>query len=872
MAGDVEADGVAASDEELQERTEELVSRRGPQSYEEGTRLWMVSTVQKRGMALAEVYRVQPTEGGTVVYLRAVEAVNGVREPFQKRGASASAAAAGAASGDVEADGVAASDEELQERTEELVSRRGPQSYEEGTRLWMVSTVQKRGMALAEVYRVQPTEGGTVVYLRAVEAVNGVREPFQKVVPHNQTHTPPHQQQASDGDGRLFRRIHRVGGAAVSSDETNTEAQHFCKAVCVGDGNKRLRVVGSPAGAGDGGGAVEDSNREQQQRIDTICSLVMECLPLHVLVPLSQRLAKSTKQMWEQAAPSHTRLFIDCATKGDEHCWRSPTEGRTFWQKIPLDDVKRMAARLTGLTHITLCHPEDHPMWCGDVLVTIIETTAAPPAPTQPPPATDQPGTQGEAPQRPSEVRQSASRLETIAFEEVRMSEAEGCELERDDLPLPPPLTEAPTLPSLKAITGAVHQHGDLADRGWLMPSVETVEQKGWRVRKLGRFVSSSRSLQHVGGRWLGERWASVFEHIPEAAAGQPGPLSQLQSIGDVLTSRGCHKSLTELHVQMPPLGDHTAIDSLLAVDSLVKECCTPDARITVMSTPGAFELSEQHRFDLSLFNADRFPSHPSRFFQMAIQTLVRQARQITYTISQHDLTHPIDSLSQAAIDIAKTLTFDNVQSVCVFKAYGFDPAPGAPSPHPAIIEYLQPFPRARELEVTSAVGGPAGQLLAEKMRREVVRVEFGRGVRAEDRRAVLEAMGAEREVGTVDVGLRGPSVSLTEGPLDGWRSDSFPSIGHIDMGLSLPDELEPSAAAERIRDGISSIVGGVRGLERLTVDVCASGAFRASIRQLLPTGTEVGDNFTIDTGTAWLCVESIQHDTTASYRSTHTP
>ncbi|CEM31312.1 unnamed protein product [Vitrella brassicaformis CCMP3155] len=747
-----------------------------------------------------------------------------------KRGASA--AAAGAGSG-VE-DGVAASDEEVQERTKELASRRGPQSYEEGTRLWMVSTVQKRGMALAEVYLVQPTEGGTVVYLRAVEAVNGVREPFQKVVPHNQTHTPPHQQQGSDGDGRLFRCIHRVGGA-VSSGETNREGQHS-KAVCVGDGNKRARVVDSPAGAGSGGASVVEDGAaagdgEQQQRIETICSLVMECLPLHVLVPLSQRLAKSTRQMWAKAAPSHTRLFMDCA-KGDEHCWRSPTEGRTFWQKIPLDLVKRMAARLTGLTHITLCHPrqyrpEHHPMWCGDVLVTIIETTAAPPAPTQPPPDTDHPDTQGDAPatQRPSEVRPSASRLETIAFEEVRMSAAEGRQLRRQRPPLPPRLTEPPTLPSLKAVAGAVRQHGELANRGWRMPSLETVEQTGWGPDELGSFISSSRCLQRVGGYLVGEQWASLFEHIPKAEKGQQGPLSQLQSIGliehrdgqtheeyqggveqlkDVLTSRGCRKSLKELDVQIPPLGDHTAIDSLLAVDSLVKECCTPNANITVTSTPGAWELSEQHRFDLSLFNADKFPSHPSRFYKMAIQTLVRQAAQISYTISQHSLTHPVDSPSQAAIDIAKTLTFDNVESVCVFNAHGFVPPPGAPSPQPTIINHLQQFPRSRQLyysrssmEINSALGGAAGRLLAQKMPREVELVEFNSAVRAEDCRAVLGAMGAEREVGTVDVGHRGPSVSLTGGALDGWGSDSFPSMGRIDMGLSLPDELEPSGAVE---------------------------------------------------------------------------
>ena len=68
--------------------------------------------------------------------------------------------------------------------------------------MWMLSTVAKRGMALAEVYLVQPTEGGTMVHLRAVEAVNGVRELFQKVVPHNQTHTPYQQQVRTSADTR----------------------------------------------------------------------------------------------------------------------------------------------------------------------------------------------------------------------------------------------------------------------------------------------------------------------------------------------------------------------------------------------------------------------------------------------------------------------------------------------------------------------------------------------------------------------------------------------------------------------------------------------------------------------------------------------
>ncbi|CEM24574.1 unnamed protein product [Vitrella brassicaformis CCMP3155] len=736
-----------------------------------------------------------------------------------------------------------------QPQTPQVVSRRGPQCYEKGTRVWMVSTVAKRGMALAEVYRVQPTEGGTVVYLRAVEAVNGVREPFQKVVPHNQTHTPYQQQ------------------------------------VCVGDGNKRARVVGNPAGGGCNG--VENSaaagNREQQQRIETICSLVMECLPLHVLIPLSQRLAKNTKQMWEQAAPSHTRLFIDCATKDDEHCWRSPTEGRSFWQKIPLDLVKRMAARLTGLTHIALCHPEDHPMWCSDVLVTIIETTAAPPAPTQPPPNPDQPDRQRDAPapQRPSEVRQSASRLETIAFEKVRPSAAAEREVERRRPPLPPPLTEPSTLPSLKAVTGAVWQYGKLANRGWLMPSLQTVEQERWRSEELGRFISSSRCLRHVSGDLRGEQWASVFEHIPEAAAGQPGPLSQLQSIGTIqlagdvnealaavdrlqaaLTSRGCRRSLTQLVVDMSfsvrtnhnIRGLSKQIDSrvlplLESVESLHKSCCRPDANVV-------FEAQRLESFDLSLFYSDDFPPNPSPL--NAIQAVARKATEINYTISQHDLTHPVDSPSQAAIDITKTLTFDRARYVAILNAPGFVPPPDTPSPHPAIIEQLQPFPKAKELDTGGAVSSAAGRLLAEKMPSKMEMVWFSLDVSPQERRRVLEGLGAEREVGTVEVGLLRQkqgfqhSISLTEGALEGWSSDSFPSIGELKLGVRVPNDLQPSAAAQLIRDGISSIVGG-GGLRCLMVNVRGSEALRAAVRQLLPTGTEVGTNFSIDTSeTRW--------------------
>jgi len=132
----------------------------------------------------------------------------------------------------------------------------------------------------------------------------------------------------------------------------------------------------------------------------------------------------------------------------------------------------------------------------------------------------------------------------------------------------------------------------------------------------------------------------------------------------------------------------------------------------------------------------------------------------------------------QAAIDIAKTLTFD-MELVSVHNAPDFVPLPNPPSPHTTIIDHLQPFPSARLLYIRSALGGDAGRLVAQMMPTRVKVVSFGRRVSAADRRSVLEALGAEREVGTVGVGWPPPrAVSLADGALDGRVSDSFPSIG----------------------------------------------------------------------------------------------
>jgi len=136
----------------------------------------------------------------------------------------------------------------------------------------------------------------------------------------------------------------------------------------------------------------------------------------------------------------------------------------------------------------------------------------------------------------------------------------------------------------------------------------------------------------------------------------------------------------------------------------------------------------------------------------------------------------------------------------------------------------------------------------------------------------VLEALGSLREVEEVELCSDRGWLALAKGPLDGWASDSFPSIHNINIALAVLEDLEPAAAAERIPDGISSIVGGVRGLVRLTVDVFGpwgadqsdEEAFKLAIQQLLLDGTRIGDNFTISNIDKCTCM-GLHHQVTAS-------
>ncbi|CEL93421.1 unnamed protein product [Vitrella brassicaformis CCMP3155] len=528
--------------------------------------------------------------------------------------------------------------------------------------------------------------------------------------------------------------------------------------------------------------------------------------------------AQSSPSLIHTAAlHQQTLIAIDSSTDAD----------RQFWESMTPEEAFQLGKRLPNLTALRMVQPRSDRLWGLDRMICVVEGHAA---------------GRWEACEKEGQHHIAKGSLETIHFTPTSSTSS----VKQPRPPIAPSFAPPPTLHALRTVTGVARQHRVLADRSWHMPALEYVDQEGWDAETLGRFISSSSSLKEVGGRrrsW--EEWAGLFENLPIAFDGQPGPLRHLQTIGGigsgrggtldqyrqgarglqaVLTSRGCHKALTRLDVRIPPFQDHDSLSALLAVDGFISTCCvSPDVPLNVQVTrPGSFELS--------LFYADAFPPRPSPFIKTAIQEAARQARYVTYTISQHDITHPVYSPSQTAVEIAKTLSFDKAKEVYVSSAYGFVlPPPGTPSPIPAVINDMQPFPVAEELHIRSAFGGALGRLLGQKMPKMPMRVQvvwFAAAVSAEDRIAVLEALGEEREVDSVAVGDEEEPVSLTQGgAFDGWRSQGLPSLRSVDMYLLVPHDLEDAVAAELIRDGLSTILtAGLRGLRRVELHLQTIG------------------------------------------------
>ncbi|CEL93429.1 unnamed protein product [Vitrella brassicaformis CCMP3155] len=335
----------------------------------------------------------------------------------------------------------------------------------------------------------------------------------------------------------------------------------------------------------------------------------------------------SPSPIYAAALHQQTHINIDCTTDADRHFWESMTPLEAF----------QLGKRLPNLTALSLVQPQSDRLWCLDSMISIVEGHA---------------DGRREACVKEGQHHTAKGSLETIDFTTTPISTSSTTSSVKQHRPPIPPSFAAPrpTLHALRAITGVVQQHSVLVHTCWKMPPLEYVDQEGWDADELGRFIRSSSSVKEVGGcRWTWGEWATFLEHFPVAPAGQPGPLRHLQTIGmivrergrdtnekqlagvrrlqDVLTSRGCRKSLTRLDVQIRSFESHDSLSALLAVDDLINNCCvSPDVPISVRSS-GSY-------FDMSLFYADSFPPRPSPFIRTAIQEAARQAKMVFYTIS----------------------------------------------------------------------------------------------------------------------------------------------------------------------------------------------------------------------------------------------
>ncbi|CEM26342.1 unnamed protein product [Vitrella brassicaformis CCMP3155] len=544
----------------------------------------------------------------------------------------------------------------------------------------------------------------------------------------------------------------------------------------------------------------------------------------------------SESPVYMAALHQQTHVAIHPLTDDDRH----------FWENMTPEEAFGLGRGLVNLTALSLVQPSDNPLWCLDSMIAIVEGQAA---------------GRGEVCKKEGQQHMAEGSLETIHFTTTTTSTTTTTATTTSNRPpIPPSFTNSPpTLHALKAVTGALPQHDVLVNTGWKMPALECVEQVGWGARTLGRFISSSQSLKAVSGsRFSWWYWAAVFRRIPEAPAGQPGPLRQLERIGalrldtegarqlqDLLTSRGCQKSLTGLDVHIPPSMQASTLPDLLAIDDLINMCCvSSDVPITVTSTPSSF--------DLAVFYADALPPRPSPFVKAAMQEAARRATKVRYSLTNHDITHPIDNPTQAAIDIASSLSFERAERVTVERAAGVAIFPGTPSPAPAIISHLQPFPNARELRI-GLLGSAAGRLLAQKMPMQMGKVGFRKGVSREERDEVLDGLGSEREVAAVAAG-----EDLTENPFGVWGSATSPSIHNIRLDVEVP---EFSDAAVLAHDLLWTLLtAGVPGLTAVQLWLAApyDDMFGTVLRQVLPNGMQIGGfDVTISDGLGVFVVEA---------------
>ncbi|CEM31753.1 unnamed protein product [Vitrella brassicaformis CCMP3155] len=235
------------------------------------------------------------------------------------------------------------------------------------------------------------------------------------------------------------------------------------------------------------------------------------------------------------------------------------------------------------------------------------------------------------------------------------------------------------------------------------------------------------------------------------------------------------------------------------------------------------------------------------------IQQLADTASSVEYIFTEDGLTDNLGSPSESAVDIVSGLSFRQGREVIVENhAPGFHPRANTPSPYPAIIAHMQPFPKASQLYVSSDLGGAAARLLADKMPKELGRVYINR-LSGEERVGVLTALASEREVGEVWMGHIGVDQLLG-------AANELPTIRELRFTMTLPDSVED--AGSFVRTSLSSVTSHIRGLQCVELRVDGTTAEqRASIETSVPVGTNI-DSFTIRSisgyGGTWVTMTAV--------------
>ncbi|CEM39418.1 unnamed protein product [Vitrella brassicaformis CCMP3155] len=473
--------------------------------------------------------------------------------------------------------------------------------------------------------------------------------------------------------------------------------------------------------------------------------------------------------------------------------------------------------------------------------------------------------------------RQAPTTLESIDISDgespIIIDEAEGRVIlaateQSTDPSLPPRLDPPPTLTSLRSITGipagyelSCPGHG----RHWQLPSLETVQVSRsletvevreivWKDEVLGELVGTLRRLKELHVKCHPDVMAKSLAQIPVAAAGQSGPLSQLEDVGTfqisrgdlldkdlregfhrlqaVLVDRGC-RSIKKLKVTFEEYWTDSSIFAhLSAIEAFSRTVCvSPDIPV---------DIEIDGHFDLSLLCDTPTSPEPSPFVQRHIQQLAVEASGARFLIRPHHLTTPLDTPSPAAIALAQSLTFPNVKDVGVVDMWddwepdddgeldvyaGDELDDDADQPDPLVLDSIpdNAFPAISSLSVHSK-GLAIGRRLVTKMP-AVKRIELWMHPTEEQAVGMLQAVGGDRSLEYFEARK---VTGVGEGGLTlGDMADQLPTIERLDVSVKVPHDLGVGDAAGEFGIVCVKSLLKIRGIKELKFQLIPNEAFR---------------------------------------------